>query len=157
MGSKQPRRLESGDLWNYALKALGGRAHSTGELREKLRRRAAKAEDVEPVLVRLKDYGYLDDRRYAENYAAARLSNDKLGSARVVRDLRQRRVAPGLAEKSVSQAYRDVKEDELIEDWVRRKYTWRPGKTCSRKTRTWPPRTAACCGPASAAATSCGC
>jgi regulatory protein len=126
MGSKQPQRLESGELWTYALKALGGRAHSTGELREKLRRRAAKAEDIEPVLGRLKDYGYLDDRRYAESYAAARLSNDKLGSARVVRDLRQRRVAPGLAEKSVSQAYRDVKEEELIEDWVRRKYRLAP-------------------------------
>ena len=122
MGSKEPRRLEAGQLWNYALKILGGRAHSTGELREKLRRRAAKAEDVEPMLGRLKDYGYLDDRRYAESYATARLNNDKLGSARVVRDLRQRRVAPGLAEKSVSQAYRDVKEEELIEDWVRRKY-----------------------------------
>jgi regulatory protein len=122
MGSKEPRRLEAGQLWNYALKILGGRAHSTGELREKLRRRAAKAEDVEPMLGRLKDYGYLDDRRYAESYATARLNNDKLGSARVVRDLRQRRVAPALAEKSVSQAYRDVKEEELIEDWVRRKY-----------------------------------
>jgi len=122
MGSKEPRRLEAGQLWNYALKILGGRAHSTGELREKLHRRAAKAEDVEPMLGRLKDYGYLDDRRYAESYATARLNNDKLGSARVVRDLRQRRVAPALAEKSVSQAYRDVKEEELIEDWVRRKY-----------------------------------
>lgn len=122
MGFKEPRRLENDQLWNYALKILGGRAHSTGELREKLRRRAAKAEDVEPMLARLKDYGYLDDRRYAESYATARLNNDKLGSARVVRDLRQRRVAPALAEKSVSQAYRGVKEEELIEAWVRRKY-----------------------------------
>jgi regulatory protein len=133
MGPKQPRRLESGELWAYALKALGGRAHSTGELREKLRRRAAKAEDIEPVLSRLKDYGYLDDRRYAESYAAARLSNEKLGSARVVRDLRQRRVAPGLAEKSVNQAYREVKEEELIEDWVRRKYRLAPKENLFRE------------------------
>lgn len=126
MEPKEPRRLESAQLWNYALKVLGGRAHSTGELREKLRRRAAKAEDIEPLLGRLKEYGYLDDRRYAESYAAARLSNDKLGSARVVRDLRRRRVAPALAEKSVSQAYRNVKEEELIEAWVRRKYRLAP-------------------------------
>jgi regulatory protein len=126
MGLKHPRKLESAELWTFALKALGGRAHSTGELREKLLRRAANAEDIEPVLGRLKDYGYLDDRRYAESYAAARLSNDKLGSARVVRDLRQRRVAPHLAENSVSHAYRDVKEEELIEDWVRRKYRLAP-------------------------------
>lgn len=126
MGLKEPRRLEGDELWNYVLKILGGRAHSIGELREKLRRRVAKAEDIEPLLDRLKEYGYLDDRRYAESYAAARLSNDKLGSARVVRDLRQRRVAPALAEKSVSEAYRGVKEEELIEAWVRRKYRLAP-------------------------------
>jgi regulatory protein len=129
MGFKEPRRLGNEELWNYALKLLGGRAHSTGELREKLRRRAANADDVEPMLGRLKEYGYLDDRRYAESYAAARLSNDKLGSARVERDLRQRRVAPALAKKSVSQAYQDVKEEDLIEDWVRRKYRLAPKET----------------------------
>jgi regulatory protein len=112
---------------------LGGRAHSTGELREKLRRRAAKAEDIEPLLDRLKEYGYLDDRRYAESYAAARLSNDKLGSARVVRDLRQRRVAPALAERSVNQAYRDINEEELIEAWVRRKYRLAPKENLFRE------------------------
>ena len=65
---------------------------------------------------------YLDDRRYAETFAAARLSNEKLGRTRVVQDLRQRRVAPSLAERTVSQVYRDVDESALIEEWIRRKY-----------------------------------
>ena len=116
------RRLAAEALWSYALKILGGRAHSTGEMRQKLQRRAERAEDVEGILARLKDLGYIDDRRYAETYASARLANDKLGRTRVIRDLRQHRVAPALAEKTVGKVYADVDEEALIEQWVRKKY-----------------------------------
>jgi regulatory protein len=101
---------------------LAGRAHSTGDLREKLRRRAERAGDVEDVLSRLKQSGYLDDKRYAESFATARLSGEKFGRGRVIRDLRQRRVAPALAEHTVEKIYRDVDEEALIEEWIRRKY-----------------------------------
>jgi regulatory protein len=121
MAEQKPRLLEPDALWNYALKLLGGRAHSTGELREKLRRRAAQAA-ADEVLARLKDHGYLNDQRFAESFAAARLSNDKLGRMRVVRELRQRRVAPALAERTVRAVYQGINEEALIEDWVRRKY-----------------------------------
>jgi regulatory protein len=126
MREKQPRRLDTGRLWDYALKSLAGRAHSTGELREKLRRRAEKAGDVEDVLARLKEDGYLNDQRYAEGFAAARLANEKFGRTRVMQDLRQRRVAPALAERTVREVYQDVNEEGLIEDWVRRKYRLAP-------------------------------
>jgi regulatory protein len=120
---EEKRRLLNADaLWSYALKALASRAHSTGELREKLRRRAARAADVDDVLARLKQDGYLDDRRFAESFAAARLANDRQGRVRVLQDLRQRRVAPALAEKTVREVYTDVDEQKLIEEWIRRKY-----------------------------------
>ncbi len=126
MREDKVRRLDDEALWSYALKVLGGRAHSTGELREKLRRRAARAAAVDDVLARLKDSGYLDDRQFAENFAASRLANDRLGRTRVVQDLRQRRVAPALAERTVRQIYEDVNEEALIEEWVRRKYRLAP-------------------------------
>jgi regulatory protein len=122
MKERQPRRLNSEALWAYALKSLGGRAHSIGELREKLRRRAERSGDIDDILARLKEHGYLDDKRFAEGFASARLSNRGLGSTRVIQDLRQRRVSPTLAEKTVQELYRDVDEAALIEDWVRRKY-----------------------------------
>jgi regulatory protein len=122
MRERQPRLLDATALWDYALKSLGGRAHSTGELREKLRRRAEKAEDIDEVLSRLKQSGYLDDRRYAESFATSRLTGEKFGRTRVIHDLRQRRVAPALAERSVEKVYQEVDEVALIEDWIRRKY-----------------------------------
>jgi regulatory protein len=126
MQERKPRRLDASGLWEYALKALSGRAHSTGELRQKLMRRAERVEDIDDILARLKEHGYLNDQRYAENYASARLANQKLGGQRVVRDLRQHRVAPNLAESTVREVYRDVDETALIEQWVRRKYRLTP-------------------------------
>jgi regulatory protein len=114
--------LAAGALWEYALRVLAARAISTGDLRTKLRLRAERAGDVDDTLARLKDLGYLNDRRYAEGFAASRLANDKLGSTRVIHDLRQRRVAPALAESTVRKVYEDVDEQALIEDWIRRKY-----------------------------------
>src|SRR5690242_972354 len=101
VASRQPKRLDVDSLLSYALRVLGARAHSSGELRQKLARRAEHSSDIDAVLNKLKESGYLDDRRYAESYASARLENEGHGRARVLRDLRQRRVAPALAEKTV--------------------------------------------------------
>ena len=122
MNQRKPKLLDPEGLWQYALRTLGGRAHSTGELREKLRRRAAKVGDVDEVIARLKESAYLDDRRFAESFAAARLAGEKLGSGRVTRDLRQRRVAPTLAEQTVKRVFEGVDEQDLIEVWIRKKY-----------------------------------
>jgi regulatory protein len=126
MEQPKARRLPADALWSYALKVLAGRAHSIGELREKLRRRAERADDIDDILARLKDHGYLDDKRYAEGFAAARLANQKLGRTRVIQDLRQHRVAPAVAESTVRKVYQDVDEEALIEEWVRRKYRLAP-------------------------------
>ena len=123
---RKPRPLDSDALWSYALKALAQRAHSTGELKEKLRRRAERMTDVDEVIARLKDHGYLDDRRFAESFATSRLSNEGLGKGRVILDLRQRRVAPALAEKTVREVYEEVDEQALIDDFIRRKYRKAP-------------------------------
>jgi regulatory protein len=122
MGGRKTRLLDADGLWGYALRVLGGRAHSTGELREKLRRRAVRAGDVDTVLARLKDAHYLDDPAFAEGFANARLSSRALGRRRVLNDLRQRRVSGALAQRTVEKVYRDVDEEALIEEWVRKKY-----------------------------------
>jgi regulatory protein len=122
MAKRQPQPLDRDKLLNVALRALGGRAHSSGELREKLRRRAENNEDVDAVLAKLKDSGYLNDQQFAESYAVARLQNQGLGKIRVLRDLRQRRVAPKLAEQVTERTYEKTNEPDLIEEFLRRKF-----------------------------------
>jgi regulatory protein len=119
---KRKRLLDLSELWNYALKAAGSRAHSTGEMRNKLRQRASLPEDVEATVDKLKEYGFLDDQRYAENFASARLDNEGFGRQRALRDLAQRRVPSAIAEGAVDQVYTGSDEIELIEAFVRRRY-----------------------------------
>jgi len=120
--SRARRPMDAGELWELALKTLGARACSSGELRQKLVQRAARLEDVDTTMARLKEYRYLDDRRFAESFAAARLENQRIGKNRVSQELRRRRVAPALAQTAIEKAYRDVDETALIEEFLRRKY-----------------------------------
>lgn len=119
---KPPKKLSSEELWAYALKKLSGRAASTGEIRSALAARALEPDEIEGILSRLKDYGYLNDKRFAESFATARVENEGFGKSRVLRDLRQHRVAPELAERAVSNVYADKDEPAMIEQYVRRKY-----------------------------------
>jgi regulatory protein len=123
---KRPKLLAEPALFDYALKALGARAQSTGELRVKLRRKAEKLGDVDTVIARLKEYGYLNDRQYAEHYAARRLENEGFGRARVLSDLRAKRVAPALAERAVNATFAATDELDLISRFLARKYRSKP-------------------------------
>jgi regulatory protein len=123
---KIKKKLPAQELFEFAVKSLGQRAQSSSELRNKLRDRAAEPDDIEPVLARLREYGYLDDKRFAEQFAAARLENQRFGRIRTLNDLRARRVAPKMAESAVETAYQETDEVLLVEQYVRRKYRAAP-------------------------------
>jgi regulatory protein len=119
---KRPRQLSADELFAYAVRKLGGRAASIGEIRTSLVSRALDPADVDGVLKRLQDYGYLNDTRFAESFASAKLENEGFGQSRVLRDLRQHRVSPDLAERTVEKIFADQDESALIEQFIRRKY-----------------------------------
>ena len=122
--SNRPKKLLERDaLQEYAVKLLSGRMMSIGALKQKLRAKAAKPdEDIDPVLSNLKQYGYLNDKTYADSFAAARRDNQSLGSMRVLRDLRVKLVGSTVAEQAVKQAFAGRDEVELIESYLARKY-----------------------------------
>jgi regulatory protein len=119
---RQPKLLDATALWSYSLKILGMRALSTGEVRDKLRRKAENPDDIDGIISRLRDYGYLNDARFADSYARARRDGEGFGKMRVIRDLRQRRVAPTVAEQAVQGAFAETDETEMIEAYLARKY-----------------------------------
>ena len=114
------KKLAGEQLFQYALRLVGGRALSAGEVRAKLTRRAEDGADIEPVIAKLREYGYIDDARFAEGYAAARSTS--FGKARVLRDLRQRRVGAGVAAKAVNSAFEDLDEARVIQECLERKF-----------------------------------
>jgi regulatory protein len=91
-------------------------------VRQKLARRAENESDIDLTITKLRDYGFLNDTKFAENFAAWRRDNEGFGSMRVLRDLRQRRVAPTLASEAVQQAFDGTDETARIEAYLERKY-----------------------------------
>lgn len=116
------RRLEGEALRDYGLRLLGGRSLSIGELRQKLKARAANDGDVDPLIVQFQEWGYLNDARFAEHFAAVRKERDGLGQARVLRDLRTRRISGSLAAQAAEQAFAGTDETQLIEQFLARKF-----------------------------------
>ena len=106
----------------YAARILSSRAQTISELRENLRRRAARREDVDGILTKLKQLGYLNDQRFAESFATWQRDHQGLGKARVERDLMARRVAPAVAKQAAESAFREADEMAMIESFLARKY-----------------------------------
>ena len=118
---KTARKLAAEELFEYAVACLGRRAFASEELAAKLRPRAARVADVEGTIARLKEIGYLDDRRFAESFALNRAENDGFGRMRVLSDLRARRVAAKVAETAVSQVFEDKSESDQIDAFIERR------------------------------------
>jgi regulatory protein len=119
---RTPKPLDVEGLMNYAARALSARAYTVSELKTRLKKRAARAEDVEAVLGRLKDAGVVNDRRFAGSFAEWRRESQGMGKTRVMRDLMARRVAPAVAKEAVEAAFEGVDETAMIEAFLKRKY-----------------------------------
>src|SRR5437870_11320080 len=71
-----------------AVKLLAAKPRSIAELRERLLegKRTTEAA-IEEVIARLREYGYLDDERFAFGYASLKVRQRPIGRARLERDL----------------------------------------------------------------------
>ena len=103
------------------MKCLGVRSYSTGDLKSKLKVRAANPSDADATIERLTGIGYLNDQRFAESYASARIQNEGFGRMRVLSDLRARRVSGNMAEQAVDRALEGKTEAELIATYIERR------------------------------------
>jgi len=118
---RSTRKLAAGELFEYAVRCLTARIYSTGDLSAKLRLRAAHIPDVAATMERLKEIGYVNDARFAESFATARVENDGFGKARVLNDLRKHRIPGELADAAVEQALEGKSEAELIDAYIERR------------------------------------
>ena len=112
-----PKPLDRNGLMTFAAQALSVRALTISELREKLQRRAAEPSDVDDVLARLKESGYLNDQRFSESYASWRRDDGGFGKSRVLRDLMARRVPPAVAKQAAEAAFQGSDEVAMIEQF----------------------------------------
>jgi SOS response regulatory protein OraA/RecX len=119
---RKPKLLGPEELWNYSLRLLAQRPYSAAELKGKLARRSDTPSAVTDTLNKLREYGMADDEKFSEAFASFRLQNDGFGQARVLRDLRAKRVPRSVAEKAVAKTFEKTQESELARQFLERKY-----------------------------------
>src|SRR5580704_32306 len=89
-----PRKLaDDADLYAAALRALMRRAYSVREMQQYLGRRAEDETGVTVVIMKLQQMNYLDDAKYARDYARMHAQSRRQGRFRISRELRARGVA----------------------------------------------------------------
>jgi len=99
-----------------AVKLIAAKSRSVAELRERLlQSRQANKSDVEAVISRLKEYGYLDDERFAFSYASLKVKQRPIGRRRLERDLKFKKVDSAVANEALELVYTETTEEELID------------------------------------------
>src|ERR687883_1530343 len=98
-----------------AAKLLAAKPRSIEELRERLLEKQWTDEaTVEAVISKLKEYGYLDDERFAFGFASYRVRQKPLGRQRLARDLQTKKVSKEAADAALELVYQETPEEELI-------------------------------------------
>lgn len=108
-----------------ALNALGYRARSAREMRERLRRAGYTGETVDEVLARLEELGYLDDEEFARDLARAEAR--KYGPRRIYGDLRRAGIDEEAAREVIEEEFAKRSEPEAAREAARRRYNTMEG------------------------------
>jgi regulatory protein len=110
-----PEQIRS-RAFQRAGRLLAAKSHSIEELRERLLEGKQTSEAaVEEVIARLREYGYLDDERFAFGYASLKVRQRPVGRARLARDLKFKKVVSEAAEEALDLVYAETTEEELID------------------------------------------
>lgn len=122
---KPPEPLDDAALYQYALAALGRRMKTVAELKRGMRRRVEPGPigeaKMDRIVIRLKEYHFLDDSRYATEYTRLRQSNEKFGQRRVRQELMQRGVHGDIVTDTLETSYANIKEEDLAFAHLERK------------------------------------
>ena len=95
---------------------LAAKQRSVEELRERLLAgRGATPELVETVIERLREYGYLDDERFAQSYASLRIQQRPIGRQRLQRDLHLKKIDKQTVDNALAQVFEQTPEADLID------------------------------------------
>jgi regulatory protein len=129
-----PRKFDNEDeLYGAALRALMRRAHSIHEMRDYLARRADDSELVSNVVAKLRERAYLDDARYALDYARSHAQSRRQGRFRIARELRSRGVPDRYIEAAVDAVFAETDESGLVRARLKRRLAHVRGPLDQRK------------------------
>jgi len=70
------------------------------------------------VISRLREYGYLNDERFAFGYASYKVKQKPVGRRRLERDLKFKKVESSVANEALEMVYAATPEEQLIDQAI---------------------------------------
>jgi regulatory protein len=104
-----------------AYRFLAYRGQTSSELRDRLQRRGYTAAIIDEVLRQLEAEGYIDDRKFALDWARYRLQTKPLGRRRLAWELQRRGVPSELLKEVLREIYSEFDEVTLAEQAARKR------------------------------------
>lgn len=112
---KDPEKARERTM-NRAIKLLAAKPRPVGELRERLLEKAWTDESiVAAVIVKLEEYGYLDDEKYAGDLALSKLRQKPQGRRRLRQSLSQKALSKEHIDAAIASAFEKMPETGLID------------------------------------------
>jgi regulatory protein len=111
-----------------AQRALMRRAHSIHEMKQYLERRAENKDLIPAVIARLRELNYLDDARYALEFARHHARLRRQGRYRIARDLRGRGVPDRHIEAALDAVFAETDEASLVRARLKRRLSHLRGR-----------------------------
>ena len=109
------------DPLNAALRMLARRPYSLAEMRRALERKYPDSDQVGTAIARLRELHYLDDKKFAEQYASSLVRNRAFGRQRIRRELKAKLVDYRQIDPALSQAFEETSEHALLEQTLDKK------------------------------------
>jgi regulatory protein len=99
-----------------AVNLLAAKPRAIAELRERLLEKAwTNHEIVDRVIEKLKEYGYLDDHKYATDLALSKLRQRPQGKRKLQQSMSQKKLDRETRDDAINAAFEKIPESELID------------------------------------------
>jgi len=118
--SSEPQTAEQG--YHYSLRLLTGRDYTAVRIRNKLAARDISGQDIETIIVRLQEEGWLDDRRYARRFAESALAEGRFYGPRLRLEMRRRGFSPEVVAEILSPLLAERDEVPEVRQVLEKRY-----------------------------------
>ena len=98
---------------DYALYLIEFKDRTEKELRDKFKEKGYDENDIEDEIEFLKNYGYINDKRYAEHFTHDAINIKKWGKMRIRTELLKKGVDREIIDNTIDDAFFEV-EDDLV-------------------------------------------
>ena len=103
------------DCRNYVFKLIEFRDRTEKELRGKLLEKGYDENIIEDEIAFLKDYGYINDARYAQRFVSDAVNLKKWGKIRIRAELLRKGVQGEIVDNAIEDAFCEESDDRLFD------------------------------------------